>query len=77
MTELLNKAIEAARQLTPGEQDEIARVIMDIIGDVSDDEVYVLSDDERAAIAVARAQAERGEFASDEEIEEIFKKYAS
>lgn len=76
MTQLLNLAIEATRQLAPEEQDEIARLILDVIGGASDD-VYTLSEEERAAIAVARAQVARGEFASEEDIEEIFKKYAS
>jgi predicted transcriptional regulator len=76
MTKLLEQAIEAARQLSPEEQDEIARTIFEIVRETSD-EVYVLSEEERAAIDVARAQVARGEFASEEDIEAVFKKYAS
>lgn len=76
MTELFNQAIEAARQLSAEEQDEIALLIMEMIRGANED-VYALSEEERDAIAVARAQVARGEFATEEEIEEIFKKYAS
>ena len=76
MTKLLEQAIEAARQLSPEEQDEIARTIFEVLHGTSD-EVYVLSEKEQAAIAVARAQIARGEFAAEEELEAVFKKYAS
>lgn len=36
------------------------------------DEIYVLSDEEREAVRQGVAEAERGEFASDEEIEALF-----
>jgi predicted transcriptional regulator len=39
--------------------------------------VYVLSDDERAAIEEGLAQADRGEFATDEEIAAIFKRHGA
>jgi hypothetical protein len=76
MTKLLEQAIEAASRLSPEEQDEIARTIFEIVHGTSD-EVYVLSEEERVAINVARAQIARGEFATEEEIEAVFKKYAS
>lgn len=37
--------------------------------------IYVLSEEERAAIAVGRAQAARGEFATDEEMTALWKEY--
>jgi hypothetical protein len=37
--------------------------------------VYVLSEEERAAIAIGRAQAARGEFATDAEMEALWKEY--
>ncbi|MDN2579455.1 hypothetical protein [Aquibium sp. ELW1220] len=67
MTRLLEIAIEAARQLEPAEQDELARTIMEIVGG-ADESVYVLSEEERAAVEEGLAQAERGEFASDDEV---------
>jgi hypothetical protein len=75
MTKRLEMAVEAARQLSPEEQDEIADVIMDIVKGDSDNGVYVLSDEEWAAIKVSLDQADRGEFATEEEIEAVFAKY--
>lgn len=75
MTRLLEIAIEAARQLEPAEQDELARAIMEMVSR-GDEGVYVLSDEERAAVEVGRQQAARGEFATEDEIEALFKKYA-
>ena len=49
MTRLLEMAVEAARQLSPEEQDELARTILEIVHG-ADDDVYVLSDEENAAI---------------------------
>lgn len=75
MTQLLELAIDAARQLSPEEQDELARTILEIVHGTSD-EIYVLSDEENAAIDEGLAYADRGEFASDEEVRAIFAKYA-
>lgn len=74
MTRLLEMAVEAARQLTPDEQDELARTIMEIVGGAGE-EVYVLSDEENAAIDEALKQADRGEFATEADIAAIFAKY--
>jgi len=73
MTKLLELAFEEAKQLSPEEQDELARTIMEIVRGGED--VYVLSEEEEAAIEVGLAEADRGEFASEEEIEAIFAKY--
>ncbi|MFN3546567.1 MAG: hypothetical protein ACK4U0_03670 [Mesorhizobium sp.] len=74
MTRLLEIAIEAARQLEPAEQDELARAIMEMVNG-ADEGVYVLSDEERAAVEIGIAQADRGEFATDEEVAALFAKY--
>lgn len=74
MTRLLEIAIEAARQLEPAEQDELARAIMEMVNG-GDEGVYVLSDEERAAVEIGIAQADRGEFATDEEVAALFAKY--
>ncbi len=39
--------------------------------------VYVLDEDERAAIEEGLAQAGRGEFATDEEVAALFKRYGA
>lgn len=72
MTKLLEQAIEAARQLSEEEQDELARMILDI---VQDDEVYVLSDEENAAIDEGLAAIERGEYATMDELKALLGKY--
>ncbi len=74
MTRLLEKALETVSELTVEEQDEIARVIFDVIGD-ADAAPYVLSDGDRAAIEHSRKQAARGEFATDAEVEAVFAKF--
>lgn len=66
MTELLERAIEAAGNLPPDAQDEIARVMLQLTGD--DELVVPLTDDERAAVARSKAAADRGDFASDQEV---------
>lgn len=75
MTKLLEMAIVAARQLSEKEQDELARTILAIVNDESDEDVYVLSDEENAAIDRGLEYADRGEFPSDEEVATVFAKY--
>ena len=67
MTKLLDDALKAASHLPPREQDEIARVIMQLAGDDLFPPVAI-SQDERDAIARSRAAATRGEFATDEQV---------
>jgi predicted transcriptional regulator len=74
MTKLLAKALDAIRQLSPEEQDDIARTILALVGSADGDPVP-LTADERAAIARSKAEAARGEFASDEEVRAVWAKY--
>lgn len=74
MTKLLEQAIEAARLLPPEEQDELAAVLLQLMGG-EDGEIYQLSPEEEAALAESLAQAARGEYATDEEVEAVFAKY--
>jgi hypothetical protein len=74
MTKLLEQAIEAARQLSPQEQDDIARAILRLAG--ADDTFPVqLSTDERAAIANSQSAAAGGKFATDEQVRATWAKY--
>lgn len=67
MTELLDAALKAVSNLPPDDQDEIARVLLRLVG--TDDEPPVaLSTDERVAIATSKAAATRGEFATDDQV---------
>jgi hypothetical protein len=73
MTKLLERAVEAARGLPPEAQDEIARLVLQLAGD--DEPQIPLSDDERASIAVSKAAAARGEFATDEQVRAVWAKH--
>lgn len=74
MTKLLEKAIETARRLSPDEQDEIARAILQLAGE-GDAAPVPLTAEERAAIANSRAAAARGEFATDDEVRAVWAKH--
>ena len=58
MTDLLKKAVAAARGLPPAMQDEIARVMLMLAGE--DQPPVPLTAEERAAIAASKAAAARG-----------------
>jgi hypothetical protein len=72
MTKLLEQAVEAARKLSPEEQDDIAHAIMQLAGQ---GDTAPLSDDERAAIARSKAAAANGEFATDDEVRLVWAKH--
>ena len=70
MTERLEQAITALRQPPESEQDEAAQFLFDFIAQRADREP--LDAETLAAIREGMAQAERGEFVSDEEMEAFF-----
>jgi hypothetical protein len=74
MTKLLDQALEVARGLPSDAQDEIARIVLQLAGN---DEAapLVLSADERAAVALSKAAAERDEFATDEQVRATWAKH--
>jgi hypothetical protein len=73
MTKLLDRALEAVRSLPPDAQDDIARVVLQLAG--SDESATVaLAPDEREAIAVSKAAAARGEFATEEQVRSVWVK---
>jgi hypothetical protein len=73
MTKLLDQALEAVRLLSPHDQDEIARVIIQLATSGPHTPVP-LSPDEREAIARSKTAAERGEFANDEQVRAVWAK---
>jgi hypothetical protein len=73
MTTLLNRAMEAARALPPEEQDEIARLVLQLAR--GEGPPIALTPEERAAIAESRAAAARGEFATDNEVRTLWAKH--
>ena len=74
MTEALDRELAVLRTLPPGAQDDIAHVVLRLTG--ADDEPPVpLMPGEQAAIAISKAAAARGEFATDEEVRAVWAKH--
>jgi hypothetical protein len=74
MTKLLDEALEAVRRLPSDDQDDIARAIMQLAG-VDLKSPVVLSPEEREAIARSKAAADRGEFATEEQVRAVWAKH--
>ncbi len=74
MTKLLDEAIDALRHVPMEHQDEIARVVMQLAG--KEQPVYMLTPEEDADLAELDAAAERGEFATDEQMKAIWAKHS-
>lgn len=68
MTELLEKAIEAVRELPPERQDAIGEFILAMARPRD----YELTPEQIEGIKLAMEDVARGEFASDEEVLRIF-----
>ena len=73
MTKLLELAIVEARKLPPKEQDEAAEMLLWAIETRSGS--IPLDEETIAAIEEGLAQARRGEFATDEEIADLWKRH--
>ena len=73
MNKLLKEMVDHAETWPQEDQEELAEYAREIearrIG------VYTMSDDERAAIGKGLAEADRGEFVSDELVAEADKRY--
>jgi hypothetical protein len=74
VTKLLDQALEAARSLPAELQDDIARVVLRLVGE-DDAPPIPLTADERAAIEASMAAADRGEFATDEQVRAVWAKH--
>ena len=73
MTQLLDQAVETVRALPANAQDAVARFLLQFAG--TDEPILQLSPQEEASFDESLAQAERGEFATDEEIRAIWAKH--
>ena len=73
MPDRLDQAVEAARDLPKEVRDEIAHEVIRLASEAR--VPYQLSEEEIASMAESRAQAARGEFATDEEVEAILAKH--
>lgn len=75
MTQLLDRAIAAARRLSPEAQDDIARSVLFLAGEEL--EPVELTAEEREAVATGRAAATRGDFASDAEVRSLLAQHGA
>jgi predicted transcriptional regulator len=73
MTRLLKQAIETVSALPDDMQDDLARMLLQFAG--VEQPPYVLTPEEAADIDASLAEAERGEFATDEEVRAVWAKH--
>jgi hypothetical protein len=71
MTDLLHEALEALQRLPPERQDYIARAILALADDGEPEEI---DPRDLSAVLDGVAQIARGEFASDDEVEGLFRR---
>jgi hypothetical protein len=74
MTKILDQAIAKARALSAEDQDALGAVILSLAEEWPS-RVDDLDDETRAAIRDGLAQAKRGEFVPDEDIQALWKRY--
>jgi hypothetical protein len=73
MIRLLEQAIETVRVLPDDVQDDLARTLLQLAG--VEQPPYEPTPDEAADIDASLAEAERGEFATDEEVRAMWAKH--
>ena len=74
MTDLLERAMIAARDLPNAMQDEIARMMLDFAGEVAP---IALTLEERSDLDASDEEVLRGEFATDEQMRSIWAKHGA
>jgi predicted transcriptional regulator len=72
MMKIMQHAIDALRDLPEDRQETVARAILAYAS--HDDDVYHLTDGERVEVRAGLAEIERGEIASDEEVQAVYKR---
>jgi hypothetical protein len=73
MTKLLDEALEAVRRLPPSSQDEIARAMLHLAS--SEGEPEPIDPTHLPSVLEGLAQAKRGQFAGDDEVEAAFRRF--
>jgi hypothetical protein len=73
MTDLLERAVAAARELPPEMQDAVARIMLTFAG--KDQARVRLRPEVEASLAESLEQAARREFATDEQVRAVWAKY--
>jgi len=72
MTRLLDEAIKRVRELPEPDQDEAAEILLSLASKRA--QTVHLNDETRTAVREGKAQADQGEFVSDEEMAAFFKR---
>ena len=72
MTKLFEEAIAQVLELPEETQNLAADALLMVVDYVNDDAHYRLTDEQIAGVHHAMGQADRGEFATDAELKEIF-----
>jgi predicted transcriptional regulator len=72
ISKTLTEVLERAKSWPEEDQEMLAEYAREI--EAQRTGVYVMTDEERAAVAEGLAQADRGEFATDEEVRELRKR---
>ncbi len=73
MTKLLEQALDAVRLLPPENQDEIARAMLALAGE--DNGPEDIDPSHLGDVMESLAQARRGQFATDAEVEAAFRRF--
>ena len=73
MIKLLEKSVEEVQALPPDMQDEAARMLLAYADD--GETILTLRLEEDADLMEAQAEMQRGEFATDAEVEAVLSKY--
>jgi hypothetical protein len=74
MTKLFDRAVESVRKLPPEAQDEIGRLVLQLAGDEAPPPVQ-LTPEEATSFDESFAEAERRQFATEQEIQAIWAKH--
>lgn len=73
MTKLLEEGIKAVRKLPPERQDDAGQILLRIAE--MDEGEYMLTPEQIENVKVGMAQADRGDFATEEEMEAVWKSF--
>jgi len=73
MTEILERAVEILRGLPPETQDAVARILLKLAG--NEPSIIWLTPGEEESLRASLLEAERGEFATDDEMRAIWAKH--
>lgn len=77
MTKLLDEAIAEIRKLPDDEQDRAAALLLVLAHEQHDDAAsYRLTQEQVAQIRLGLEQARRGEFVPEDEVEEMWRRFA-